>query len=652
MSERHILKDLDQERRLFLSRLLIGSVIAVALVGVLVARMVFLQVSEHAYYTTKSDSYRIRTMPIAPTRGLIYDRNGVLLADNKPSYNLTVIKENAKGMQESLALLADLINLAPEEVDKLKVRLKRRAVPFSPVPVRMNLNEVDIANIAVNQFRLPGFAIEAQLARHYPQGELLAHALGYIGSISEDELENLDPVNYEGTDEIGKMGVEKFYEDTLHGKVGYEQVEKSASGRIMQVLSRTDPAAGKDLVLYLDSKLQKAASDALGDFTGGVVALDVETGGVLAMVSKPGFDPNLFIGGISSADYNRLNRDAERPFTNRALSKTSPGSTIKPFLGLGALDTGIRTREYTIRDPGHFQLDGVSHVYHDWTWWKDRNGHDIVNLEKAIYQSCDTYFFDLATDMDIDTMHDFLAQFGFGRNSAVDIPQAGSGVLPSRKWKKEAIGQPWYAGETLNSAIGQGYTEVTPLQLATAAMLMANHGKWHQPVMVKRIGLNGEDIARTSDYPDIKLKNDDDWHFIGHAMSEVIHKNTGGYHNTGTAFASITENGKKPLAYMMAGKTGTAQVKAMAADYKATKQNESSIDEEDRDNALFIAFAPVENPKIAVAVFAEHGLHGASAAGPVARAVLDAYLLGEDGQLKPEYRPPAVATPVLTASAP
>lgn len=648
MTERHILKDHNLERRVFLSRLFIGAGIAVLLVGVLISRMVYLQVDQHAYYTTKSDSYRIHTLPVAPNRGRIYDRNGVLLADNKPSYNLTVVKENARSLNESLDLLATMIELTDDDREKLQARLKRRPVPFSSVPVRLNLSEAEIADIAVNQFRLPGFAIEAQLVRHYPQGELMAHAIGYIGSISEDEMKSLDPVNYKGTDEIGKIGVERFYEDILHGTVGYEQVEKNASGRIMQVLSRTDPVAGQDIVLHLDSKLQKAAVDSLGEFKGGVIALDPTTGGVLAMVSKPSFDPNLFIGGISRADYARLSKDKGTPLFNRALGKYSPGSTIKPFLGLAALDTGLRTREYTVSDPGHFQLDGSSHVYHDWTWWVNKSGHDLVALERAIYQSCDIYFFDLATDMSIDTMHDFLAKFGFGRNTSVDIPQASNGTLPSTQWKRDTMGQPWYPGETVNSSIGQGYTETTPLQLATATMLMANHGKWHQPAMVKRLGLNSADIERTSEYPDIEIQNEDDWTFIGHAMSEVVHKGAGGYRNTGTAYPYIAAN--NPLAYTMAGKSGTAQVKSMPADFKKS----DVVPEEYRDNALFIAFAPVEDPKIAVAVFVEHGEGGSSVAGPIARQILDAYLLDESGKLKPEFTSPAPlpTTSLLSASAP
>jgi penicillin-binding protein 2 len=648
MTEHHILKDHNQERKLFLSRLLIGAGVSILLLGGLVVRMCFLQIVKHDYYSTQSDNYRIHTLPVAPNRGLIYDRNGVLLAENRPSYNLTVVKENARGFDDSLELLRGLIQLTPEDEEKFQNRLKRRDVPFSSVPVRLNLSEAEIASIAVNQFRLPGFAIEAQLVRHYPQGELLAHAIGYVGSISEEELKSLDRENYKGTDEMGKLGVEKFYEDILHGTVGNEQVEKNASGRITQVLSRTDPIPGQDIVLHLDSKLQQSVATALGDFKGGVIALDTDTGGVLAMVSKPAFDPNLFVGGISRAEYAKLNQNKNTPLFNRTLGKYSPGSTVKPFIGLAALDTGMRTREYAVNDPGHFKLDGSSHIYHDWTWWVNRSGHGLVNLEKAIYQSCDIYFFDLATDMSIDTLHDFMAKFGFGQNSSADIPQASKGVLPSKKWKKDTIGESWYPGDSINSAIGQGFTEVTPLQLATAAMLMANHGDWHQPAMVKRVGLAGADIERESKYADIQLKNPDDWNFISHAMSEVVHKgHQEGYRTNGTAYDYIAK--VKPLAYTMAGKSGTAQVVDMASNF----DKNAEVVEEDRDNALFIAFAPVEDPKIAVAVFIEHGEGGSSVAGPIARQILDAYLLDENGKLKPEFVPNSASAPaMLTAGNP
>ncbi len=639
MTDRYTFKDHTLERQIFLSRLLIGGGVALLLLLILLARLVFLQVYQHEYYSTKSDSYRISIQPVVPNRGLIYDRNGVILAENKPSYTLSLVKENAGDIAASVELVRSLIALTPEDEEEFYERLKRRAIPLSSVPLRFNLTEEERASIAVNQFQLPGISVDAELIRHYPQGDLMAHALGYVSAISEEDLEVVDPENYSGTHQIGKMGVEKYYESLLHGQVGYETVEKNASGQIMKVLDRIDPTPGQDIVLHLDSTLQAAAVEALGEFRGGIVALDPNTGGVLAMVSKPSFDPNLFVAGISHADYAKLNDRIETPLFNRALARYSPGSTMKPFIGLAALDTGIRTREYTIRDPGYFRLDNDSHVYHDWTWWDNESGHDIVNLEKAIYQSCDIYFFDLATDMNIDTMHEFLSKFGFGRNTSIDIPEARSGVLPSREWKLEAIGEPWYPGETLNSSIGQGFTEATPLQLATATMLIANGGDWNQPAMLKRVGLDTPDIQHQSQIPDIQLNNLDDWNFMQQAMASVVHKNRSeGYRTNGTAFDAIANaKDNRLVAYHMGGKSGTAQVVNIGADF----DGDAEVPEQYRDHALFIAFAPVEDPKIAVAVFVEHGEGGSGVAGPIARKILDAYLLGPDGQLKPEFQPPA-----------
>lgn len=645
MTDRYTFKDHAFERQLFLSRLLVGAAIALCFILVLVARLVYLQVSQHEYYSTKSDNYRIHVQPVAPTRGRIYDRNGVLLADNKPSYTLTLVRENAGDIDKSVELLSQLIGFTEEEDEKFRTRLRQRPVPFTSVPLRFDLTEEEIASIAVNQFQLPGINVEAQLVRYYPQDDLMAHAIGYVGAISEEEQAGVDPVNYRGTQQIGKLGVERFYEELLHGKVGYETVEKNARGQIMKVLDRTDPVSGQDLVLHLDAGLQQAAVEALGDFRGGIIALDPETGGVLAMVSKPSFDPNLFVGGISHADYAKLHDPVETPLFNRALGKYSPGSTMKPFIGLAALDTGLRTREYTVRDPGYFRLDNHSHVYHDWTWWTNKSGHDIVNLAKAIYQSCDIYFWDLATDMSIDTMHDFLFQFGFGRNTSVDIPQASTGVLPSTDWKRRNIGEPWYPGETLNSAIGQGYTLTTPLQLATATMLMANKGQWHQPALLKSLGLDAADIVRSSYIPDIKLKNEDDWAFMTDAMASVVHRR-GSYRDNGTAYSYIGGSKNPPL-YQMAGKSGTAQVVNMSADH----DKNADVPEKFRDHALFISFAPADDPKIALAVFVEHGKGGSGVAGPIAREILDAWLLDDEGKLKPGFVREEVA-PLISSVTP
>jgi penicillin-binding protein 2 len=545
-----------------------------------------------------------------------------------------VVKEDAGDIAHSLDVLRTFIALSPEDEKEFYERLKSRRIPFSAVPLRFNLTEEERANFAVNQFQLPGISEEAQLMRHYPHGELVAHALGYVAAISEEDLEVVDVENYRGTNEIGRMGVEKFYEDILHGTVGYKTVEVNANQQIIRELDRTDPVPGQDIVLNLDINLQKTAMEALGHFRGGVVALDPKTGGVLALISKPAFDPNLFVGGISSANYAKLQDRTETPLFNRALGRYSPGSTIKPFLGLAALDTGLRTREYTIRDNGQFQLNGRGYVWHDWTWWDFQNGHDVVNLERAIYQSCDIYFYDLATDMDIDVMHDFLYRFGFGRNTSVDLPQANIGILPSRQWKRETRGEAWYDGETVNSAIGQGYTEATPLQLATATMLIANKGKWNPPALLKSIGRDVPDFQHEHQMPDIVLNNPDDWDFIQQAMQSVVHKDRSeGYRMDGTAYEPF---GKTVTAYHMGGKSGTAQVVNQARDFNGKAEE---LPEEFQDNALFIAFAPVEDPQIAVAVYVEHGAKGSGIAGPIARQIMDAYLLGPDGQLKPEFVP-------------
>lgn len=625
------LKDHNLERRIFLSRLLIGGLIAGLLIAFLIIRLVYLQVYQHEYYSTVSDNNRIYSQAIVPTRGLIYDRNGVLLADNKPSYNLTVIRENVPDLDASLGVIQNLIELSAEDIEEFTQRQRRRNVPFSSVPVAFDLSEDEIARLAVNQFRLPGFQVEAQLVRDYPLGAPVAHAIGYLSSITEQELRQVNAENYAGTHQFGKTGVERFYEQILHGQVGYQIVEKNARGQIMNVLDRNDPVPGEDLVLHLDSQLQMAAWEALGDFRGGVVALDVNTGGVLAMVSKPAFDPNLFVGGISQQEYTALNDPVRTPLFNRALGKYSPGSTVKPFVGLAGLDSGVRSREYEVADPGYFHLPGDNRRYHDWTWWLTESGHEQVNLAKAIYQSCDVYFWDMAVDLGIDRMSQFMGRFGFGRNTSVDIPQASAGTLPSREWKRENLGQPWYPGETLNSSIGQGYTEATPLQLATATMVMANKGQWHQPIMLRQVGLEGENIQHESAIPDINLNNPDDWNFIHQAMEDVVHKGIGGFRNTGSAYYYIAREGD--MQYKMAGKSGTAQVVGMADDF----DNNAEVEERFRDHALFIAFAPVDNPQIALAVFVEHGEGGSSVAGPIAKQLLDVYLLDEYGQLKQEY---------------
>jgi penicillin-binding protein 2 len=635
MAEKITLQDHQLERQIVLSRILIGGTIAFLLILILLARLFYLQVNKFDYYTTKSDNNRIRIQPIVPKRGLIYDRNGILLAENVPSFTLSLVKEQAGDIEQSIDIIRSLINMSDDEEEKFRMRLKTRSVPYSAVPVRYDLNEEEIARISVNQFRLPGVSVDAELVRHYPHGDAFAHVVGYLGSITEEELKMLDPVNYNGTHQIGKLGMENFYENILHGKVGYETVEKNSLGQIMNVLEHTDPVPGYDIVLNLDSELQQAAIDALGEFRGSVVALDPESGGILAMVSKPAFDPNLFVRGISRKQYDELNDPVQTPLFNRSLAKYAPGSTVKPFIGLAALNEGFRTPEDTVYDPGYYTLD--KHRHYDWTWWSNKSGHNTVNLQRAIYQSCNVYFWDLATDMGIDRIHDFLFRFGFGRNTSFDLPAASTGTLPSREWKRTTMGEAWYPGETLNSFVGQGYTEATPLQLATAAMLMSNKGKWYRPAVLNQIGVEGAPIDQRGFLPDIEIKNPDHWNFIAEAMEMVVNRGYGTEYRTyGTAFPYIAEG--RPLEYRMAGKSGTAQVVAIPDEYDRANE----VPEKYREHAWFIAFAPIDNPKIALAVFVEHGEGGSAVAGPIARQILDAYLL-EDGELKAEYRYPQIS---------
>ena len=636
MTEKITIQDHQLERQIVLSRIIVGGVIAFLLILALIARLFFLQVNQHDYYSTKSDNYRIHVQPIVPTRGLIYDRNGTLLAENVPSFTLTLVREHAGDVDKVVDVIESLISLTEEDREKLRGRLRSRSIPHSSVPVRFNLSEEEIARISVNQFRLPGVSVEAQLVRHYPEGEIFAHSVGYLGSITEDELKAVDPVNYSGTHQIGKQGIEKFYEDILHGQVGYQTVEKNARGQIMSVLDRTDPVPGQDIVLNLDSNIQKAAVEALGDYRGAVVAIDPETGGILALVSKPAYDPNLFVQGISRKDYASLNDPVNSPLFNRALAKYAPGSTVKPFISLAALNEGYRTPEDTVDDPGYYQLG--NHKHYDWTWWSNKTGHGTVDMQRAIYQSCNVYFWDLAMDMGIDQMHDFLFRFGFGRNVSLDLPQASTGTLPSREWKLNAIGEPWYPGETINSYVGQGYTEATPLQLATATMLMSNKGKWHRPAVMRQIGTDSSPVIESTFLPDIEINNPDYWDFIAESMEMVVSRGYGGEYRTyGSAYPYIAA--AEPLKYRMAGKSGTAQVIAILENYDRADE----VPEKYREHAWFISFAPVDNPKIALAVFVEHGEAGSSVAGPIARNVLDAYLLDEQGELKAEFIYPHIS---------
>jgi len=627
MVEPLALKDHSGESRIYFVRAALGFGLLLLLTLFLVARLFYLQIIQHDLFTTLSDKNRIQVQSLSPIRGLVYDRHGDLIADNVPTFNLTITIERVIDLDQTLASLSGLVELSAEDISRFRKRQKRRQRPFESVPILFELSQSEIARISVNLYSLPGVEIEAKLVRHYPKGDLMAHAVGSVRRINEDDARRLDPVAYSGTDHIGKIGIERFYENDLLGKVGYQRVETNARGKVMKVLDSVLPVPGKDLVLHLDSALQQAASDALGDRRGAVVAIDPKTGGILALVSKPGYDPNLFVTGIDFASYAELRDSINFPLFNRALQgQYEPGSTIKPLLALAGLVTGITNPEYTIKDPGYFKLPRSKRLYRDWNWTKEGyGGHGIVNLQKAIYRSCNVYFYKLAVALGIDRIHEYLNLFGFGRNTALDLPEAHQGLLPSRQWKEANRGLPWYPGDTVNIGIGQGDMLVTPLQMATAVTVIANRGKWVAPrMLMKGSELVNQHLDRTPE--DIDLVPSHVWDLIITSMEMVVHRGNQGYGENGTAWAYIGRG----IPYRMAGKSGTAQVVGIK---QGEEYNEEELEERQRKHAWFIAFAPVDDPKIALAVLLENGGGGSSQAAPVAREVIDHYLLSSGQQV-------------------
>ncbi|WP_311971790.1 penicillin-binding protein 2 [Pseudomonas baltica] len=612
------LKDHEKDARTVRSRVVVGAVVVCALLLVLIARLYFLQVIQYDYHSTLSENNRVHVQPIPPTRGLIFDRNGVVIADNRPSFSLSVTRERAGDWQQVLDLIVEVLSLTPDDRELFEKRMKQGRRPFEPVPVLFELTEEQIARIAVNQFRLPGVEVVAQLVRHYPQGEHFAHSVGYMGRINEKELKSLDTVAYSGTHHIGKTGIERFYEPELHGQVGYEEVETNARGRVLRVLKRTDPVPGKDIVLSLDIKLQQAAEQALAGRRGALVAMDPSTGEVLAMVSQPSFDPNLFVTGISFKAYAELRDSIDRPLFNRVLRGLyPPGSTIKPAVAIAGLDTGVVNAGTRVFDPGYYQLPNFDHKYRNW----NRTGDGWVDLDTAIMRSNDTYFYDLAHKMGIDRLSTYLNRFGIGQKVSLDMFEEAPGLMPSREWKRVARKQVWYPGETLILGIGQGYMQATPLQLAQSTALIANKGKWNRPRLAKTI----EGVPPVDDNPmdDIVLRDPADWAKVTHGMEQVMQ----GARGTARKAAAGAQ-------YRIAGKSGTAQVVAIK---QGEKYDRSKVQERHRDHALFVGFAPAQSPKIVVSVMIENGEAGSGVAAPVVRQVMDAWLLGPDGQLKSEY---------------
>jgi penicillin-binding protein 2 len=610
MPQHIALKDPHRESRIYSARTVTAILVVLGLLGVILSRYHSLQITEYEKYVTQSERNRVQLQPLPPKRGLIYDRNGVLLADNRPSFTLSIIKERVPDLDATLAEVGKLVTLTDGELEKFQQRLTRRR-PYEAVPLHFRLTEDERARLGVNRYRLPGVVVDAQLLRHYPHGELFSHALGYVGRINEREVFELDETDYRGTFHVGKVGVEKYYEDMLHGNVGYQNVETNAHGRVLRVLERNPPTPGADLTLHLDIRVQQAAFDALGDRRGAVVAIDPLTGGILALVSTPGFDTNLFVNGISSKHYSALRDSPDVPLFNRAVQgQYPPGSTIKPMMGMAGLESGLVTPETTVPDPGWYRLPGDSHRYRDWILRIRGTGHaPQVDLKMAIAESCDTYFYDLGRRLTIDRMHEYLEPFGWGDRTGVDTTNERRGVLPSTDWKRDALGQAWYPGETISASIGQGYMLTTPLQMAVSTAVLASKGQRRIPRLLREV--DGQGVAAAELEPmQASLEN---WASIYEGMLEVVH----GKRGTARKLA-------KGIRYQMAGKTGTAQVIGIAqnAVYK-----EDEVNERHRHHGLFIAFAPAEAPTIAVAIIVENG-GGSAAASPIARKVIDTWLYG------------------------
>ncbi len=609
----------DHQRELYYFHLRIGiaGAFVFAAFALLLVRFVYLQVVQYDYYHTKAEDNRISIVPIMPNRGLILDRNGIVLARNYSAYTLEISPGKVPNLEKTINELESVVEIRPSDRARFK-RLMIEAKGADSLPIRTRLTDEEVAKFAVNRYRFPGVDIQARLFRQYPLSDQASHVTGYIGRINERDLERIDEsdlaANYKGTDHIGKTGLEQSYENELHGVTGYEQVEVDSAGRGVRTLSRTSPTPGNNLVLTLDMKLQQVAEQAFGDNRGALVAIEPATGDILAFVSQPGFDPNLFVDGIDPASWDQLNNSPDRPMVDRALAGTyPPGSTFKPYMALAALELGKRTPQQTIFDPGYFNFGG--HRFRD----DKPGGHGTVDMYKSLVMSCDTYYYMLGNDLGIDNIARFIGQFGFGAKTGIDIDGEATGVLPSQEWKRKRFRRPdqqkWYAGETISVGIGQGYNAYTPLQLAQAIATLANNGVMYRPHLVNYIE-NIRSGERTLVEPKLERTialKPANLEFIKRALAGVNIEGTGA-----RAFAKAE--------YTSGGKTGTAQVVAMKQN---EKYNEKHVTERHRDHALFIAFAPLESPKIALAVVVENAGFGARAAAPIARQVLDYYLLGK-----------------------
>ncbi|PJD94357.1 MAG: penicillin-binding protein 2 [Legionella sp.] len=595
----------ESQNQRFRLQLLIATLIVLSLI--LVLRLAFLQIAQFERYKTLSLKNQMTLIPIAPPRGVILDRNGVLLAENIPVYVLEIIPEHVKDLKKTIERLRILLpSITDDEVSSF-YKSKSQNRSFVPIPIKLKLSQNDVAVFASNQYHFPGVSIKARSLRHYPLGEVTAHALGYVGRINIQELKQVDATNYRATNFIGKAGIEKYYEDILHGTVGYQMVETNVSGRTLRTINKVPPQSGAKLYLSIDVRLQQAAYEALKDKRGAAVVIDSHNGEILAMVSSPSFDPNLFVNGVSTKDYKILSNALQRPLFNRAVRGVyPPASTIKPFVGLAGLDKGFVTPTSEIYDHGKYKLPTASHIYRDWK----KTGHGAINFKRAITVSCDTYFYNLGNKMGITHIAEMLKKFGLGSLTHVDLYEEANGIVPSIEWKRQVKGVTWYPGDTIISSIGQGFMLATPLQMANATATLSQKGMRFKPhLLIKTINSDNEEQTpyQTVMEEHIQLNDPQNWSIVAQAMHNVLISNEG----TGYRF------GRNPP-YPMAGKTGTAQVHS-GRQYEKTRYED--IPEALRDNSLFIGFTPVENPDIAIAVVVENDF----AASFVARKIIDTY---------------------------
>ncbi|MCZ4052318.1 penicillin-binding protein 2 [Oxalobacter sp. OxGP1] len=625
------LNDTDGELHRFRKRIMALAIFVLFCFFLLLLRFVWLQIIRHSNYAAQADENRISIVPTMPARGVITDRNGVVLADNYSAYTLEITPAKIQGkVDEVIGELSELVEISPFEIKRFKRRMEETK-RFESVVLKSKLTDAEVARFTVQRYRFPGVEVQARMFRQYPLGEVASHAIGYIGRISQKDMDRLpeeEETNYQGTTHYGKEGIEKNYESILHGVTGYEEMEVSASGRAVRTLSTRSTVPGSNLILSIDIELQKVVEEAFGKRRGALVAMDPSTGEILAYVSKPTFDPNLFVDGIDQQNWDALNTSINRPLINRPVRGAyPPGSTYKPFMALAALELGYRTPQAAINDPGYFNYG--NHRFRD-----DKvGGHGIVDMYKSIVQSCDTYYYVLASEMGVDTMHDFMKQFGFGEKTGIDLPHERKGILPSTQWKQSAYRNPaqkkWYAGETISLGIGQGYNTFTPVQLAFATALLVNNGSAARPHLVKEIedGVTHERRPVVTETVKLDLKQEN---------INVVKRAMVGVTTEGTAARVFGGAG-----YISGGKTGTAQVIGIG---KNEKYNAAVLAEHKRDHALYTAFAPVDNPRIVIALIVENAGFGGTAAAPIARKAMDYFLLGKKSS-------PTPVVPAVTDSA-